>query len=218
MAKNPGYPHRPPAAEAAIRVPVASFEPDATPPKAPVGPMPAVTAWKDELTRELLEQLVVAAAVGGFKKQCALACGVKPATLEWWLSEGMREDAEPLWQELSARFQATVENASLGLVEAIRRAATAGEWQAAGFLLKQRDPLWRGSEKFTEPETAPSATSLAERKREFVEQLREARLNPLGGLADSLREAGFPLQEPERPESDELHALLSRGKLENPEP
>lgn len=210
---------KPPAKEAPIRVPLGSFEPDEEKPSSPIGPMPPVTGWRTELTRELLDQLVVAASIGGFKKQCALACGVRPADLEFWLSEGLREDADPLWQELSARFQAAAENGSLALMEAIRRAATAGgQWEAAAWLLKGREPLWRGSEKWQEPETAPPTSSLKDRQRQLIDELREARLNPFGALADALREAGFPLETPETPGSDELHALLSRGTDENPEP
>lgn len=209
-------PPRPVPAEATVRVPVGTFD---TPPEKPaqqLGPMVPVIGWRTELTRELVEMLVVAGSIGGYKRQCALACGVRPELLEFWLSEGMREDAEPLMQELSARFQGAVQNCTLGLVQIIRTAATY-DWEAAMALLSRRDALWRGSEKWSEPETAPPATSLAERKRQLVDELREARLNPLGALADALREAGFPLQEPENPGSDGLHALLERGKPETPD-
>lgn len=211
---------RPPAIEAGVTVPVGQFEPTAPgdKPGDGVGPMPEVTGWKTELDRELLEQLVIAAKIGGFRKQCALACGVRPELLKFWLEEGMREDAEPLWQELSARFQGATNNTTLNLVAVIERAGRTGDWAASAFLLKGREPLWRGSERWEEAETAPPATSLKDRQRQLIDELREARLNPFGPLADALREAGFPLDAPERPESGELHALLSRGKGENPEP
>jgi hypothetical protein len=189
-------------------------DPGAAPPGA--GPMPPVTAWQTELTPELVERLVEAGAIGAFKRQCALACGVKPDLLEWWLAEGMREDAEPLMQELSVRFQSCQQNASLELVEVVAKAAHAGEWEAAVTLLKLRDPLWRGSEKFLEPETAPPELSLQERRRQLVEELRQARLNPLGALADDLRAAGFDLPVAET-ESDGPLALLARGIPENPD-
>lgn len=208
---------RPPP-EATVRVPLASFESDSPRKVDGIASLPVATVWHTELTRELLERLIVAARVGGFKKQTALACGVKPEVLEWWLSEGMRDDAEPLWQELSARFQSVQQNASLQLVEVVSRAAHAGEWEAAVMLLKLREPLWRGSEKFLEPETAPPALSLKDRFEQLKEELRAAALNPIGPLADAIREAGIPLPEPEKQESGELHALLERGKLENPEP
>lgn len=211
------YKPKPPALpEAAVRVPVGSFDDDDR--KSSIDSLPQATGWQTELTRELVEQLIVAAKVGGFKKQAALACCVKPELLEWWLAEGMRDDADPLIQELSARFLSIQQRGSLHLVEVIDRAARAGEWEAAVTLLKLREPLWRGSEKFLEPDTAPPVTSLKDRLSQLKDELREARLNPIGPLADALREAGFPLAEPESPESGELHALLERGKLENPEP
>ncbi len=204
--KRPG----PPPAEATVRVPVGRFEPEA-PAGAGVEGLSAVTGWVGELTRELLEELVEVAKLGGFKRQCALACGVRPELLEWWLTEGMREDAEPMQQELSARFQSAQQRATLGHVQTAQRASRNGEWEAAITLLKLRDPLWRGSEKFLEPETAPPAASLADRMKMLKEELREARLNPIGPLADALREAGFPLETPESSESDGPLALLARG-------
>lgn len=155
-------------------------------------------AWNEELTQPLMEQLVAAARVGGFKATTALACGVRPELLEWWLDEGLRPDAPPLQRQLSARFLSIQESQNLQLVNVVRQAAEAGDWTAAFALLKHRDPLWRGSDKFVERQNAPPELSQAERYRMLVEQMR----NPSGELRRAMVEAGIPLPEPKLPEGD----------------
>ncbi len=213
MARKPRPSHLTPT-ESTVKVPEAKFEPDPPQDRLPLGPMPVVSRWRDELDRELVELLCVAAEVGGFKKQSALACGVKPETLEWWLSEGMRSDAPELMQELSARFQSIQQNCTLGLVAVIRRAAMLGEWEAAFTMLKHRDPLWSGNEKSRESETAPPTSSLESRYSLLVEELKSAKENPTGDLARALRAAGLLTEGPGTEESSGLHALLSAGKPE----
>lgn len=207
-----------PKTQAQIVIPEGIFEPvpdHSRKEDKQLGPMPEVTTWKTELTAELVDQLCVAARVGGFKKQSALACGVRPELLEWWLSEGMRIDAPPLMQELSARYQAIANNNTLALVDVIRRAAMCGEWEAAMVLLKHREPLWRGTDKYVENENAPPTTSLEERYIQLVEQLKEIKVNPQGDLARALKEAGY-LPDTALPEDNtQAHSLLTTGKKED---
>ena len=180
-----------------------------------VGPMLEVRQWNSELTPELISALCAAAAIGGFKKQAAIACGVKPELLEWWLSEGMRDDAPVLMQELSARFLSTLENVNLGMVDVVRRAALGGEWPAALSMLKLREKLWSGNEKERETETAAPKSSLKHRFSQFVNELRNAAQDPTSDLARALREADLL---PAVPGSPELPEPPAEDKGESPKP
>lgn len=195
-----------PPREAEVRVPEGAF--DDAPPIGTSGPMPEVLEWRKELTTELLEMLCVAARIGGFKRQTALACGVKPEMLEFWLSEGMREDGPALMRELSARYQQIQSNVTLGYLDIVNQSARSGCWEAALRLMQLRDPLWSGREKVMEAETSSPKTSLADRREAFLAELK----NPQGDLAKLLTEAGYPLPARETPESPELHALLERAR------
>lgn len=154
--------------------------------------------WRSELTQGLVDELIGAARVGGFKRSTAISCGVRPETLEWWLDEGMRADAPELQQQLSARFLSCQEGNTLRLVEVINRCALSGDWEAALALLKQRDPMWRGSDKFVERDNAPPELSQEQRYRMLVEQFKD----PQGDLARAMREAGIHVQGPALPNGE----------------
>lgn len=141
--------------------------------------------FKEDLTRELLEQLVIAARIGGFRKQTALACRVRPEMLEYWITEGMRKDAPELMQELSARFQGVQGQQNLLLTAVISTAALRGDWQAAVTLLSKRDPQWAGKVD-GDVDLSPPEISQAERRKILVQELR----NPHGELAQAMLEAG----------------------------
>jgi hypothetical protein len=158
------------------------------------------TRWKDELTRELLEQLVIAARIGGFRKQTAIACNVRPELLEYWLSEGMRPDAPILMQELSARFQGTQAQQNLMLTGIVSSAALRGDWQAAVTLLSKRDPQWSGKTDGDNELSRPEL-SAAERHALLVVELRKSITNRESSLALALEEAGLL---PERSSASEL--------------
>lgn len=142
--------------------------------------------WKEELTRELLDQLIVCARIGGFRKQTALACHVRPTTLETWITEGMRADAPPLYRELSVRYQATRSQLTMILVGVIAAAAQNGDWQAALALLSKMDTDWSGSTK--EVDVNSPQLSAEQRKELLIEALKDRR----DGLDDVLTKAGYP--------------------------
>lgn len=125
----------------------------------------------------------MAATVGGFKRHCALACGVKPELLEWWLSEGMRADGPAIMQELSVRFQGIQADWNQSLVAVIERAARNGRWEAALALLERRSPEWGG--KTAETETAPPKLPQEQRRAAFLAELRA----PRGDIAACVLEA-----------------------------
>lgn len=165
----------------------ATFE-DPTPPVPGLEQWPKESrTWHDELTRELVERLICVARVGGFKKHTAVACGVKPATLEWWLDEGLRPDADPLMAELSARFLSVQANQSLLLVDIVKRAALSGSWEAALNLLGRRHVEWNGKGDHGERDNTPAELSAAQRREMLVASLKD----PRGELAQALREAGL---------------------------
>lgn len=150
--------------------------------------------WKTELTRELLEQLVVCSKVGGFRKQTAIACGVRPDILEAWISEGMRADAPAMYRELAVRFQASRAQLNLILVGCVARAAQMGDWQAAIAMLSKTDPDWKGETK--DSDLSPPELSVEQRKQALVEALRSRS----GDLDQALTEAGYPaLPKPDDP-------------------
>lgn len=156
------------------------------------------TRWKDDLTRELLEQLIIAARIGGFRRQTAMACQVRPDQLEYWLEEGMREDAPELMRELSARFLGLQAQQNLILTGVVSNAAQRGDWQAAVTMLSKRDPQWSGKMDMDKDLTPPER-SQNERKALLVYSLK----NPTGELAAAMREAGLLAAAPESPEPSE---------------
>lgn len=159
---------------------------------------PAVE-WRDVLTRVLLEQLVACSRIGGFRKQTALACYVKPTVLESWLSEGMRADGSELCRELSVRFQANRNGLGLVLVGVVSAAAQAGDWQAAMKLLEKMEPEWAGTAK--DADLCPPDLSNEQKKQMLVDALR----NPIGDLREALVTAGLlsadsDLEDPPEPD------------------
>jgi hypothetical protein len=148
-------------------------------------------SWNTELTKALADALCAAArATGAFKRHIALAHRVRPDMLEFWLTEGMRDDAPEELQDFSARFQATQSAVTLDLTKAVKDGALAGEWdeaQAAVVMLKLREPLWSGSSKVVEKETAPSELGLEGSYAALVGALKR----PDAMMARALREAGL---------------------------
>lgn len=155
-------------------------------------------AWNETLTQDLINQIVSAARVGGTKRTTALACGVRPDQLEWWLDEGMRVDGPPLMQQLSARFLSTQEGANLALVEVVQHAARLGDWEAALALLERRDPFWRKSEKHIERDNAPAELSQSQKYDLLVASLG----SPKGDLRRAMVEAGHSVPEEEEESVD----------------
>lgn len=176
--------------------PTAHANDDGSPPDVPIDAtaivlgMAGTPRWKDELTRELLEQLVACSRIGGFRTQTALACSVQPAILEGWLSEGMRADGPELERELSVRFQSGRNGLGLVLVGIISRAAQMGDWEAAMALLEKMDPAWAG--KTQDADLSPPELSGAQRKQMLIAALKE----PKGDLREALLAAGLITAEP----------------------
>lgn len=160
--------------------------PHEVPPEFEVCPVPTepATEWQTELTRPLLERLVACAATMAFRKHVSLACGVKPDLLEWWIAEGMRDDAPNMMMELSVRFQSAQAISNALIVNDVRRAAARGEWQAAVMLLSKRSPEWSG--KLDVPEKDPAPPELSLRERQDV--MKQALANPQRELEAALLE------------------------------
>ncbi len=151
--------------------------------------------WKTELDRELLEQLMCVARIGGFRRATALACFVRPDTLKSWLEEGMRSDAPPLMRELSVRFQAIQSQLNLLLVGTVTGAAQRGDWMAAVAMLEKRETEWAG---VPEVDLQPPELSLSEREKLLVDELKNQN-SPLARLVKKCGYVPAPVaSEPER--------------------
>lgn len=167
-------------------------------------------AWKDELTQEVLDQLVAVSKIGGFRRQTALACNVKPEVLKSWLEEGMRADGSRLCQELSVRFQASQAQLSLMLVGTVSSAALRGDWQAAIAMLEKRELEWAGEVK--DSDLTPPELSEDQRKQMLVGGLKK----PKGALREALIEAGYdvPELEEEEPAAPEDSGSVSEADFD----
>jgi hypothetical protein len=152
-----------------------------------VSPVPSAEsrAWKTELDRELIENLVSTASTLAFKKAIALANGVKPDLFEWWLAEGMREDAPELMQELSVRIHSVQALQNAVMVDEVRKAAARGDWQAAATLLRMRDQQWSGKMEQPEKDSVMPELSQTEKRKLMIEALK----NPKGDMAAAMKEA-----------------------------
>jgi hypothetical protein len=101
-----------------------------------------------KLTTELVDKLVGLAREGRFRKHCAQQCGLSPAVLDRWLSEG-REAPGGRYGNLATRFDAAVAESAGELAAVVKGAATtkgnSGDWRAAAWLLERRFPLFYGA-------------------------------------------------------------------------
>lgn len=145
------------------------------------------TAWRTELTPELIDELVVAGMCGALKTDAALSRGVPPDLFEAWLDEGMRYDAPALMRELAVRFLCSRKALAVALSERLVNAALNGDNKLALELLERGNPRWSKDPEHVERENAPPELSLDVRHRLLVESFRK----PRGDLRRAMLEAGI---------------------------
>lgn len=157
----------------------------------------AIHSWRTELDQELIELILKASACLAFKKHVALSCCVKPSLFEFWLNEGMRDDAPPMMQQLSCRFHALQAFQTGQSLFRIQQAGARGDWNADAWLVSHRLPEWANKKESSTPdlgiesEAAPPQLSIEQREAQMIQALKEAQRTGQGKLADALRKAGI---------------------------
>lgn len=146
------------------------------------------------LTPELAKQLVSVRSTSKlFDTQVAQRCGISAGTLRWWLTKGLREEAEEPYVSFAKDYSdaainqedAEVDNLLLG-----RDAKNGGDWKASAWWLERRHPKRWGNRV---PEAGPSEDvqiqdillEAAERKRTLAELLDDPPPELLAALKES---------------------------------
>ena len=123
----------------------------------------------------LLARLREGASAGMTYKLLARAIGISESTFHDWQRRG-RQGLAP-WSGFVAELDDAEAEGARRLLEVIRDAATAGQWQAAAWILERRHDYRRDAPAMVVPEAPPPAT-----RADAVERLKRI-------PADMLREA-----------------------------
>lgn len=165
--------------------------------------------WEEDLTLELAKRLIACSQFGGTRADVALACGVRPALFEYWLEEGMHEDADSIMHFLSRGVVQAKARVKLQMMSCVLENALGGDWAAAARYLEATDPNWskqKGKTFQPEKELQKSELSPQEKMRLLGHLLK----NPKGELAEVINNAGLkPL---DKRTDEELEAELARRK------
>lgn len=124
--------------------------------------MPAVSKFSDETKTKILQAM----RMGLFAEQAASLAGIGQSTLDDWLRDG--RDGREHYASFVAEFERAKAIGEQVSVAQIQKAAGAGQWQAAAWILERRHPKRWG----------PKVRLIVEEEqREFLDRLR-ARLSP----------------------------------------
>ncbi len=110
-----------------------------------------------KLTPAVQSALVEAVELGATWEAAAACAGIGPSTLREWRSRGAA-DEEP-FAALLADLQKAEGRAISASLQVIRQAASAGQWQAAAWLLERRYPADYGRRTAVTAEVSTAATS-----------------------------------------------------------